>query len=246
VNDREYASIDAFNEWAKPDPNPAPAPCAPKPILGGQGKVELVRYLGDEDTVVDAARVSFAKTADNYTDEQNDRLLRYLIEHRHTSPLEHVVYTFRVYAPIVSWWHLLRHRVASYNLTSGRYGEYADVAYEPESWRKQAESNRQASEGAVLDQAGCMGVMEGAIEDAFGYYRSLLRRGVAREQARLVLPAFALMQEGIVTVNLHSLCNIVRLRCSEDAQLEVRVVAEAMRDLAAEAHPRLAKALGWS
>jgi len=216
-------------------------------ILDGQGRVELVRYLGDENTIVDAARVSFAKTADQYTDEQNAKLLRYLIEHKHTSPLEHVVYTFRIKAPIVSWWHLLRHRMASYNLTSGRYGEYAEEGYRPTLWKGPHPTNKQASD-QPLDlekQHHVDATFDRVWDTSFAAYDKLIKSGVAREQARLVLPAFSLMQEGIVTVNLHSLMNMVRLRCSDDAQHEVRVVVEAMRDLAAGAHPKLAEALGW-
>lgn len=80
------------------------------PVLD-KGYVQLIDYMGDEDAPVDGARVSFDKTADQYTEEENDRLLRYLLSHYHESPFEMVVYKFRVNAPVVVWWQWVRHRM---------------------------------------------------------------------------------------------------------------------------------------
>lgn len=216
-------------------------------IFDGQGFVTLVDYLGDDNRVVDAARVSFDKKAENYSEEKNLKLLDYLINHKHTSPLEHVVFTFRVKAPLVSWWHILRHRMASYNLTSFRYGQYKDEFYKiPEdSWRTQDAKNKQASSGFLEDKEGryLTHVVNEHFETCRTLYESLLARGISRELARVVLPALAMMQEGIITINLHSLANMCRLRCSDDAQFEVREVVTAFRNLVKDELPNLSKVL---
>ena len=113
-------------------------------VLGGQGWVGLIDHLGTEATIVNAARVSFGKLKSTM-DERDVKLLNYLIENRHTSPLEHVVFTFSVHCPLFvrGQWH--RHRTWSYNEISRRYTEIDLEFYTPVKLRRQAESNRQAS-----------------------------------------------------------------------------------------------------
>lgn len=69
-----------------------------------KGYIELIDYMGDDDAPVDAARVSFAKSAENYTKEQNDKLTKYLLDHNHGTPFEMITYKFRVHAPVLVWW----------------------------------------------------------------------------------------------------------------------------------------------
>ena len=112
-------------------------------VLDGQGWVGLIDHLGTEATIVNAARVSFGKLKDAM-DDRDVGLLNYLIENKHTSPLEHVVFTFSIHCPLFvrGQWH--RHRTWSYNEISRRYTEIDMEFYTPPKLRRQAESNRQA------------------------------------------------------------------------------------------------------
>lgn len=211
----------------------------------GDGFVELIDHLGGEDAPVDAARVSFGKRASEFTPAKNDRLVKYLLEHNHTTPFEMVVYKFRVRAPVVVWWHWVRHRMASYNFISGRYVpfEETDVHRVPnDGWRKQSASNKQGSSGELADPttgAWYNAEIDKLYTHAFNLYRSMLADGVAREQARLVLPFAAVYYEAIVQMNARSLANFITLRTGGDAQSEIRCYAEAVRDIVREFHPRL-------
>lgn len=169
-------------------------PCPERKVLD-KGYVQLVDYMGNNNTVVDAARVSFDKTSDEYTEEQNDRLLLYLINHGHESPFEHLVYQFRVSAPVVVWWHWVRHRLFSFNFVSGRYIPFEETAVyrvDDDMWRLQSESNKQGSKegeylpdllGAIFNER-----IDRLYATAYGIYDDMLKAGVAKEQARLALP----------------------------------------------------------
>ena len=216
-----------------------------EPVLD-QGYVELVDFLGDDDAPADAARVSFAKSASHYTTEQNDKLTRYLIEHDHGSPFEMVTFKFRVLAPVVVWWQWVRHRHASYNFESGRYIPLRDDRVHLPTggqWRMQSTSNKQGSApGQFVDPM--VGEFYTAtarkiFDEAFALYARMLDAGVAKEQARLVLPFAATYYEAIVQMNARSLMNFLRLREDGHAQHEIREYAHAIRRIVAKTHPRL-------
>ena len=113
------------------------------------GTVEYVQHMGDDLTVVNAARVSFGKHKE-VMDEKDKRLIRYLIRHRHTSTLEHNVITFRFCVPLFVRSQHHRHRTWSYNEISRRYTEENLRFYEPSRFRTQHKSNRQASNDSEL------------------------------------------------------------------------------------------------
>ena len=205
----------------------------------GISSCELIDWMGDDNAVVDAARVSFHKRSDQFSEEQNDKLLRYLLDHNHTSPLEMVDFKFRIKAPVMVWWHVVRHRMASYNLQSGRYTEYnEDEFHIPKVWRAQSKSNKQGSAG-VVDSPYIDTMVSECLNTCLNAYNFLLSMGVAKEQARLVLPGFACYHEGIVKMNLRSLANFLTLRRGEDAQWETRQLALAMEQCVRETHPKL-------
>lgn len=196
---------------------------------------------GDE-AVVSAARVSFAEGSKG--EEKDRKLLRYLIQHKHTSPFEHVVYTFEVKAPALVWWQWVRHRMWSYNFVSGRYVDHdEDEVYVPNVWRAQSKTNRQGSNGLIETemQQIVKEEMESVVEFGFRKYQRLLWWGVAREQARLVLPAWALYYRAICTVDLHNLMHFVRLRTGEDAQWEIAQYAHALWSLVRDTVPWIAE-----
>lgn len=210
-----------------------------------RGLVQLVDLMGDDDEPADAARVSFDKRADNYTPEQNDRLVKYLLAHDHGTPLEMVSYKFRIKAPVVVIWQLVRHRMASVNMISGRYVPFdeTEVYLLPDDgWRLQSKDNKQGSSGEFLDAENgyWFNVRRSEIYDkAFELYQDMLDRGVAREQARLVLPFAACYYEFIWKINARSLMNFLKLRDDSHAQSEIQEYARAIKSIVEKTHPRI-------
>jgi len=198
-------------------------------VLGGQGWIGLIDHLGDETTIVNAARVSFGRMREEM-DERDVVLLDYLIENKHTSPLEHVVFTFSVHCPLFvrGQWH--RHRTWSYNEISRRYTEIDMEFYTPSVIRAQAEDDRQASVEADFDDTALRERIEKQNIDSLKLYNELLDAGVCREQARGVLPQ-NMMVTFWATVDLSNLIHFLELRDSEHAQWEIREYAIAIKKL---------------
>jgi len=210
------------------------------PVLGGQGWVGLIDNLGDETTIVNAARVSFGKIKDEM-DDRDITLLEYLIENRHTSPLEHLVFTFSIHCPLFvrGQWH--RHRTWSYNEISRRYTEVDMEFYTPPTLRAQAKIDRQASVDNVdMDNEALRKIISDHNQVSFKVFEDLLAKGVCREQARGVLPQ-NMMVTFWGTVNLGNLLHFLELRDSEHAQWEIREYAIAIKKLIKPYIPNVAK-----
>jgi len=179
--------------------------------------------------IVNAARTSFL--GESKGPESDKKLLLYLLRHAHTSPFEMVVFKYRIKAPLVTWWQLVRHRTMSVNLQSGRYLEFdEDEFYAPEVWRKQSTSNKQASEGVIAD-ADDLELTQDLLahyERSYALYQKALAKGAAREMARLFLPGFAVYYTGVIKQDAHNLMHFLRLRMAADAQAEIRVYAQAI------------------
>lgn len=209
-----------------------------------KGYVELIDIMGDDDAPVDGARVSFAKRADQYTEAQNDKLFKYLVDHAHGSPTEMTEFKFRIKAPVVVWWHWVRHRIGSFNFMSGRYVPFEeDEVYAPVAWRMQSASNKQGSDpnkelDPVLSSLFSQ-ERNRLYEQCYSLYSRMLDAGVAREQARLALPFAAVYYEAIWKVNGRSLTNFLSLREGLDAQEEIRKYAKAIHGILSGTHPRL-------
>ena len=212
----------------------------------GIGKVELVEAMGSDLTVVNSARVSFGKHRQEL-DSKDEKLIDYLIRHKHTSVLEHCVMTFRFKVPLFIRSQHHRHRTWSYNEISRRYTEENLQFYEPKEFRTQHKSNRQASNEELInpwfeepDQWIQGRRVEDAVrdhhEDSVNLYNKLMELGVCREQARGVLPQ-NLYTEYYGTVNLGNLLKFIDLRTHEGAQWEIQKVAEACLDIASELYP---------
>lgn len=204
------------------------------------GFVELVQAQASDLSVVAAARVSHGVTDDASKGEAGDRrLIRFLLRHDHGTPFEHNMFTFLIKAPlfVVREWH--RHRVGwSYNEVSGRYTQMEMDFYVPEQVRVPAPTNRQGSVVALPGQVPffALGAIEIASRRAFDTYSLLLRHGVAKEQARLVLPLNT-YTKFYATCNARSLMHFLRLRLAEDAQWEIQEYARAMEALFEETMP---------
>ena len=198
-------------------------------VLGDQGWIGLIDHLGTEATLVNAARVSFGKMKDSM-DDKDILLLDYLIENRHTSPLEHMVFTFSVHCPLFvrGQWH--RHRTWSYNEISRRYTEVDMEFYTPPKIRQQAKIDRQASVEADFDDTKIRADIDKHNRDSLALYNRLLDDGVCREQARGVLPQ-NMMVTFWATVDLSNLIHFLDLRDSEHAQWEIREYAIAIKNL---------------
>ena len=206
-----------------------------EPVIGhrvevlDKGWVELQDVMGDDNAIVAAARVSFL--GDSKGEEKDKRLLFRLLKDGHTSPFEQVEFKFRVRAPLVTWWQWVRHRTWSFNAQSGRYTPFEESDfYMPDVWRLQAANNKQASDGQVDDRANSTLANRLAThyEQSFRLYDMALQKGVAREQARLFLPAFAVYYTWVCKVDAHNLMHFLRLRMAADAQHEIRVYADAI------------------
>ena len=208
-------------------------------VLGGQGWVGLIDHLGSESTIVNAARVSFGKLKSEM-DSRDVKLLEYLIDNRHTSPLEHLVFTFSIHCPLFirGQWH--RHRTWSYNEISRRYTEIDMEFYTPVQLRRQSENNRQAScaDDTCADSALREEIAKHNMK-SFELYESLLASGVCREQARGVLPQ-NMMVTFWGTVDLSNLLHFLELRDSDHAQSEIREYALAIKKLIKPIIPNVA------
>lgn len=201
-----------------------------------KGWVELLDVMPHPESevsgdlaIVNAARVSFL--GESKGDEKDKNLLFYLMEHHHTSPFEMVEFKFRVHAPLVVWWQWTRHRTWSFNMQSGRYTQFAeDEFYVPHIWRKQSQDNKQASEGilSLKDSAILTQQLDDYINVGYKLYEQALEMGVAREMARLFIPAFGVYYTGVVKVDAHNLMNFFQLRRASDAQYEINVYANIM------------------
>lgn len=208
------------------------------------GKVEYVEHMGSDLSVVNSARVSFGKHKDTI-EEKDEKLIKYLIKHRHTSTLEHCVATFRFKVPLYVRSQHHRHRTWSYNEISRRYTEYNIEFYNPSLYRTQHESNRQASnEGDFVSGPMCQPVLGCQVHEsvrrytntALNYYNNLLKAGVCREQARGLLPQ-TMYTEYYGTANLNNILKFIDLRIHEGAQGEIQEVAKAVLKISKQLYP---------
>jgi thymidylate synthase (FAD) len=208
----------------------------------GIGSVEYVEHMGSDLTIVNSARVSFGKHKDEL-DEKDKKLIKYLVEHRHTSTFEHNVVTFRFVVPLFIRSQHHRHRTWSYNEISRRYTDFDLKFYEPQKFRTQHKTNRQASNLDSVDPivypdlsdldfgVRASECIKSHHERSLTLYNNLIDSGVCREQARGILPQ-NLYTEYYGTCNLSNLLRFVDLRTHEGAQWEIQQVAIGCLDIA--------------
>ena len=214
----------------------------------GIGGVDYVNHMGDDLTVVNSARVSFGVEKENL-DGRDKKLINYLIRHKHTSTLEHNLVTFRFRVPLFVRSQHHRHRTWSYNEISRRYTDVDIQFYEPQEFRTQHKSNRQASNAEELidpviipdlsdPEFGITAshVVETHNKQSLKLYNKLISAGVCREQARGVLPQ-NLYTEYYGTSNLSNLLKFIDLRTHVGAQWEIQKVAEACLEIATDLFP---------
>lgn len=213
------------------------------------GFVSLVGALGDDLTVVNAARVSFGKRKTTLSDGDT-KLIKYLALHKHWSPFRHVQLQFHCKVPefVARQWY--KHVVGiayteaatvdhAWNEISLRYVDAGDFNfYTPNGFRIQSENNKQASKDETLaDSDGKLkAAYQTQCQQAFDLYQQLVADGVAKEQARALLP-LSIYTEFYWTVSLQALVNFIELRRHEGAQYEIRLYAEALEKLTEQVVP---------
>ena len=212
------------------------------------GRVDYVQHMGSDLTVVNSARVSFGVEKQSL-DNRDLKLINYLIKHKHTSTLEHCSVTFRFTVPLFVRSQHHRHRTWSYNEISRRYTSKDLEFYLPNEFRGQHKSNRQASnldeliDPVIIPDLHDTGygitasrLLKRATDNCISIYNQMLKTGVCREQARMILPQ-NLYTEYYGTVNLNNLLKFIDLRTHEGAQWEIQKVAEACLEIATELWP---------
>lgn len=192
-----------------------------------QGFVRLVRYMGDDSSIVQAARVSYG--AGTKTVREDGALIDYLIRNHHTSPLESVVLVFHMRLPIFVARQFIRHRTARVNEVSARYSKMEYACYVPAHWHTQATTNKQCSGPPLPESASVRAteLLERAYKSAYQAYEDLLLSGVSREQARIILPV-GMYTEWYYQMDLNNLFKFLALRLHDHAQAEAREYAKAM------------------
>lgn len=196
-------------------------------LYNGQGFVNYVDHLGSDKRIVDAARISYMGTSRG--EEHDKKLLKYLYEHKHTSPFEQCSITFHIKMPIFIMRQFVRHRTFRLNEISARYSELPESMYRPTAWRKQDIKNKQGSFEDSFNEVkqDINRTLENAYDFAYTAYRELLANGVAKELARIVLPV-GTFTEIFVNIDLNNLIKFFKLRLDSHAQLEIQELAQAM------------------
>ena len=208
----------------------------------GIGSVELVQHMGTDLTIVNSARVSFGKQKEEL-DEKDEKLINYLVKHKHTSTFEHNVATFRFKVPLFIRSQHHRHRTWSYNEISRRYTDFNIEFYEPKEFRTQHKSNRQASNNELINpqlepygENKCSTMLKLHHEMCLELFEEMINAGVCREQARGILPQ-NMYTEYYGTANLSNIMKFIGLRTHDGAQWEIQQVAKAMLDIIEDLWP---------
>ena len=191
------------------------------------GFVRLVDYMGTDDSIVQAARVSYGKGTKKVSEDRG--LIRYLMRHRHTTPFEMCELKLHIRVPMDCWRQWIRHRTANVNEYSTRYSEAIDACQSTgtDQWRQQAAANRQGSGQYISAEKGeLLSESEADLQkQARQVYEERLAAGVAREQARKDLP-LSTYTEAYWKVDLHNLLHFLALRMDSHAQFEIRSYAQ--------------------
>jgi len=200
-------------------------------------KVELLDVMGSDLTVVNAARVSFAMESEEFG-SRDKKLVRYLAAHGHWTPFAHVQVQLRIKAPVFVARQLVKHQVGLvWNEVSRRYVDFTPEFHAPEAWRKRAPNKKQGSLDETFDNDSLLyNSYWDLMSKAEDLYSFMLEKGVAPEQARMVLPQ-SMMTEWYWTGSLVAFARVVTQRLSEDAQYECRVVAEKIDQLLVNHEP---------
>lgn len=209
------------------------------------GFVRLIDWMGDDQRIVEAARISYKSPSKG--EGQDKKLLAYLYKHKHTSPFEMAKITLNIKMPIFVMRQYVRHRMQNLNEVSARYTELPNEFYVPTAWRKQDTKNKQGSlnDGDWNPDVFCPieEVKETASELlkqhcdlSYQLYQNLLDEGIAREMARMVLPV-NIYTEIYACWDLKNLLHFITLRDDSHAQAEIQEYGKAIKEILKELFP---------
>ena len=210
------------------------------------GYVRLIGNFGSDLEVVNAARVSYDKSVD-FLDQKDERLLEFLIKHKHDSTLRHCALSFEIYAPLMVARQWYKHAIAStyvdeqngWNESSRRYVTEEPTFYIPQTWRKAPENSKQGS-GPDMSEEMSQRIYERFkyhVDESVNLYNQLLAQGVATEQARLFLPAYGMYVRWRWTTSLNAALHFCSLRNAGDAQSEIQEYGNAVLSILKDLYP---------
>ena len=210
------------------------------------GYVRYIDHMGTDQRICEAARISYKSPSKG--DEQDKKLIAYLWKNKHTSPFEMVKLTLNIKLPIFVMRQYVRHRMQNLNEMSARYTELPNEFYIPTKWRKQDTNNKQGSVSEVDWDWPCPEMGDISINDSFShelkehcrmsysFYEQLLRDGVAREMARMVLP-INIYTEIYCCWDMKNLTHFIGLRDDSHAQYEIQEYGKAIKTICKELFP---------
>ena len=213
-----------------------------------KGYVKLVHSLGTDVDVVNSARVSFDKEITSLADKDIS-LINYIVQHKHDSCLRHCVMTFEIYAPLMVARQWYKHVVSSshvddqlgWNETSRRYVTEKEEFYipHPDEWRSAAANKKQGSGEPIDLNIGVQytQTLNQMVRYYSDIYHAALEDGIAPEQARLLLPAYAMYVRWRWTASLNALLHFVSLRVDNHAQWEIQQYAKAVKTITHQHYP---------
>ena len=200
-------------------------------------KVEYIDHMGNDDSVVNAARVSFAKQADQYTDEQNARLIKYLARHNHWTPFAHAFVTLRFKAPIAIHAQCVKHQIGfAMNTVSRRYVSDAPELFIPEFRLAPEGSVKQGSGDAHPDNGHLQAVYKSYCDRMINAYIDMIDMKVAPEQARFILPQ-GVMTEWVWSGSLQAWARFYNQRSDSHAQQEIQYLAHEVDNIVGALFP---------
>ena len=198
--------------------------------------VTLIDSMGTDLSVVNAARVSYAKTKEKFEDK-DEKLIKYLAQHNHWSPFGHASLQFRIKAPVFVARQLVKHQVGlTWNEVSRRYVDYQPELFEPKAWRGRPQNSKQGSDGEVVLDMNDKHRLKTTMEQCLIIYDSFIKMGVAPEQARMILPQ-SMMTEWYWSGTLYAFARVCNLRCAKDTQQETRDIANQISKMCEELFP---------
>ena len=202
--------------------------------------VDYIQHTGSDLAVVNAARVSFDKESswekngkfggtDNDLSEKDEKLIRYLANHKHFSPFNHSFITLRVKAPVFVARQLVKHKFMPWNEVSRRYVDDEPEFYFPDVWRAKAENVKQGSSEQEVD-VNPKFMTYASVGESLKEYNRMLSLGVCAEQARMILPQ-NMMTSWWWSGTLGAYCDMLKLRLDPHTQKESRIVAEKVKEI---------------
>jgi thymidylate synthase (FAD) len=204
-----------------------------------KGFVRLIDVMGDDESIVQAARVSYGKGTKTVNEDRG--LIRYLLRHKHTTPFEMVEFKFHIKLPIFIARQWIRHRTANVNEYSGRYSEMTDEFYLPdlEQIRPQSTMNKQGRSDEMMESGLAAEIRKTMLNTQiklFDEYKDVLDKGLARELARINLPV-SNYTEWYWKIDLHNLFHFLRLRMDDHAQYEIQEYGKVMGEIVKQVVP---------